>query len=631
MFELVQKNKRLIQALIILIIIPFAFFGLEAYTRATRGTNVATVDGDGISAREFSEALRAQQDRLRAAFGAQVDIASFDTPQMREALVESLVAERLVATEAVKSRLYVSDETLRGVIAAMPAFQRDGHFSKPDYEALLRAQGLSETQFEQRLRYDLTVGQLRRAVLETAIAPKTLAARLAGLENEQREIAESLVPAGLYLDKVTVTAEQAKAHYDAHTAEFKSPERVRIEYIVLSAEALGKASTVTEDELKKAYAAAGSTYRVGEQRRASHILIQIPADANEAARAEARKKAESILAEVKASPERFAEIAKKVSQDTGTAAKGGDLGLFGRGMMVKPFEDAAFALKAGETSGIVESEFGLHIIRVTEIQPERARPLDEVRKELTEALQRDKGKRRFAEIAEAFANQVYEQAEALQPVAEHFKLELKTSDWITRTPRPEYGVLNNPRLLAAVFSPDALKDRRNTDAIEVAPDTIVAARVLEHAPARQRSFEEVRTEIEQGLRREAAVKRATEAGEAILARLQKGEASDVKWAAPQMVSRRDPGGVDPAVVRTAMGLDTAQLPVYFGEIRPGEGYAVYRLSKVVAATQRSEDEQRQDLERLRRRTAATQYDEYVASLRARADVTIHPDNFAKQQ
>ena len=331
MFELVQKNKRLIQALIILIIIPFAFFGLEAYTRATRGTNVATVDGDGISAREFSEALRAQQDRLRAAFGAQVDIATFDTPQMREALVESLVAERLVATEAVKSRLYVSDETLRGVIAAMPAFQRDGHFSKPDYEALLRAQGLSETQFEQRLRYALTVGQLRRAVIETAIAPKTLAARLAGLENEQREIAESLVPAGLYLDKVTVTAEQAKAHYDAHTAEFKSPERVRIEYIVLSAEALAKASTVTEDESKKAYAAAGSKYRVGEQRRASHILIQIPADANEAARAEARKKAERILAEVKASPERFAELAKKVSQDTGTAAKGGDLGLFGRG------------------------------------------------------------------------------------------------------------------------------------------------------------------------------------------------------------------------------------------------------------------------------------------------------------
>jgi len=434
----------------------------------------------------------------------------------------------------------------------------------------------------------------------------------------------------LYLDKVSVPAEQAKAYYDAHTAEFNSPERARVEYVVLSAEALGEASPVTEDELKKAYAAAGSKYRVGEQRRASHILIQIPPDANAAARAEARKKAEVILAEVKASPERFAELAKKYSQDTGSAAKGGELGLFGRGMMVKPFEDAAFALKAGETSGIVESEFGLHIIRVTEIQPERARPLDEVRKELSETLQRDKGKRRFVENAEAFANQVYEQAEALRPVAEHFKLELKTSDWITRTPRPENGVLNNPRLLAAVFSPDALKDRRNTDAIEVAPDTIVAARVIEHAPARQRSFEEARTEIEQALRREAAVKRATEAGEAILAGLQKGAATEVKWSAPHMVSRRDPAGVDPAVVRTAMGLDTAQLPVYFGEIRPGEGYAVYRLSKVVAAAQRSEDELRQDQERLRRRMAATQYADYVASLRARADVTIHRDNFAKQ-
>jgi peptidyl-prolyl cis-trans isomerase D len=631
MFALVQKNKRLIQALIILLIIPFAFFGLEAYTRATRGTNVATVDGDGITPREFNEALSAQQDRLRAAFGGQVDIAAFDTPEMREAIVESLIAERLVATEAVKSRLLVSDDTLRRVIMAMPAFQRDGHFSKPDYEALLRAQGLTEAQFEARLRYDLSVGQLRQAVAETAIASKTVAQRLAGLENEQREISESLLPAGLYLDKVKLDAGQAQAYYDSHKAEFQTPERARVEYVVLSAAALGKDIAVSAEELQKAYAAAGSKYRVGEQRRASHILFQVPADADEAARAAVRKKAEAVLAELQKAPTRFAELAKQHSQDTGSAASGGDLGLFGRGMMVKPFEEAAFALKAGETSGIVESEFGLHIIRVTEVQPERARPLDEVKKELTEALQREKGRRGFVESAEAFANQVYEQADALKPVADRFKLELMRSDWITRSPRPEYGVLNNPRLLAALFSPDALKERRNTDAVEVAPDTLVAARVIEHQAARQQSFDEVRADIEQKLRREAAVQRATEAGEAMLAKLKQGEARDIKWSAPRMVSRRDPGGLDPAVVRTAMGLDASRLPVYFGEIRAGEGYVVYRLSKMVAAQQRADDALRQDLERLRGRAAATQYGSYVASLRARADVSINRENFAKQQ
>ena len=244
MFELVQKNKRLIQALIILIIIPFAFFGLEAYTRAKRGTDVATVDGEGISQREFSEALRAQQDRLRAAFGGQLDPSAFDTPEMREALVESLIAERLVATEAVKARLLVSDETLRRVIAAMPAFQKDGHFSKADYEALLRAQGLSEAQFEARMRYDLSVGELRDALTQTVIASKTVALR---------EVSESLVPAGLYLDKVTVTADEAKAHYEAHKADYRAPERIRVEYLVLSAAALAKTTTVSEDELKKAY------------------------------------------------------------------------------------------------------------------------------------------------------------------------------------------------------------------------------------------------------------------------------------------------------------------------------------------------------------------------------------------
>jgi len=631
MFSLVQKNKRLIQVLIILLIIPFAFFGLEAYTRATRGSNVATVDGEDITPREFGEALNAQQDRLRAAFGGQVNVAAFDTPEMREAIVESLIAERLMAIEAVKSRLLVSDDTLRSVILAMPAFQRDGHFSKADYEALLRAQGLTEAQYEARLRYDLSVGQLRQAVAATAIASKTVATRLAALENEQRELAESLIPAGLYLDKVTLDAGQAQAYYDANKAEFMSPERAKVEYLVLSAAELSRAVPISDAEQQKAYDAAGAKYRVGEQRRASHILFQLPSDANEAARAEARKKAEAVLVEARKSPERFAELAKQHSQDSGSAANGGDLGLFGRGMMVKPFEEAAFALKAGETSGIVESEFGLHIIRVTEVQPERARPLAEVKKELTEALQRERGRRRFVETAEAFANQVYEQADALKPVAERFKLEVRTSDWITRAPRPEYGMLNNPRLLAALFSPDALKDRRNTDAVEVAPDTLVAARVIEHEAARQRSFDEVRADIEQKLRREAAVKRATDAGEAILAKLQKGEAGDIKWSAPRMVSRRDPGGLDPAVVRTAMGLDATRLPAYFGEIRPGEGYAVYRMSKVVAAEQRAEAELRQDHERLRQRAAASQYGSYVASLRARADVSVNRENFAKVQ
>ncbi len=631
MFTLVQTNKRLIQVVIILLIIPFAFFGLEAYTRATSGTDVATVDGEGITPRAFGEALQAQQNRLREALRGQVDLAAFDTAEMRAAIVDALIAERLMAAEALRSGLLVADDTLQSVILAMPAFQRDGRFSKADYESLLRAQGLGETQFESRLRYDLTVGQLRQAVLGSAIASKTVATRLVVLEREQREIAESLFPADLYLDKVQLGAEQAKAVYDKQSAAFRTVERLRLEYVVLSADALGKGAEISAAEVNKAYAAAGVKYRISEQRRASHILIQVAADAKADERAAARQKAEGILVELKASPERFATLAKQHSQDSGSAAKGGDLGLFGRGMMVKPFETAAFELKAGETSGIVESNFGLHIIRVTEIQPERARPLDEVRKELTAALQLEKGKRSFLEQAEPFSNQVYEQADALKPVAERFKLEVKTSDWITRTPRADYGVLNNPRLLAAVFSPDSLKERRNTDAIEVAPDTLVSARVIEHEPARQRSFDEVRAEIEQTLRRDEATRLAAEAGEAALARLKNGEAADLKWDAARMISRRNPAGLDPTVVRTAMRLDAAAPPVYFGEIRSAKGYAVYRISKVVAAAERSDDEVRQDVERLRQRAGAVQFSTYVSSLRARADVTINEKNFAKAQ
>ena len=631
MFQLVQKNKRIIQGLIILLIIPFAFFGLEAYTRATRSGTIATVDGEDITPREYSEARRAQQDRLRAAFGGRIDPAVLETPELRQAVVDALVNDRLMVTEAVKSRLLVSDETLRRVVAEMPAFQRDGKFSKPDYETLLRAQGLSELQFESRLRYDLTVGQLRRSVTDTAIASKTVATRLAALQGEQREIADSFLPADLYLDKVRVAPAQVQAYYEANRSQYTSAERVRVEYLVLSAEALAKEAQVSEEELQKTYAVAGPRYRIGEQRRASHILIQVPETAPETERAAARKKAEDLLAELKRAPDRFAELAKTQSQDTGSAAKGGDLGLFGRGMMVKPFEEAAFALNAGEMSGIVESEFGLHIIRVTEVQPERARPLEEVRKELTESLQRDKGKHRFIEVAENFANQVYEQADALKPVAERLKLELRTSDWITRNPRPEYGVLNHARLLTAVFSPDSLKERRNTDAIEVAPDTLISARVVAHEPARQRTLDEVRAEIEGKLQREAATRLATEAGEAALAKLKAGGAAGLKWGAARMVSRGNPNETDPSVVRTAMGLDGGTLPAYFGEIRAGEGYAIYRVSKVVPAAQRSEDEARRDLEQLGRRAGLSEYATYVSSLRERADVRINRELVEKTQ
>ncbi len=468
MFELIQKRKRLAQVVLVLLIIPFAFFGLESYTRSVGGGDaVAVVDGSSITQAEFAEELRRQQDRLRAAFGANIDIEALDTTESRLALVDSLVSQRLVAGAALRGGLSVSDEQLRETIAAVPAFQDEKGFSRANYEALLRAQNMTPQMFEVRLRHDMSLAQLTEAVRGTAIVSRTVTERLEAILAEQREVQEALVPAQPFLAQVKVSDDEIKAYYESNSAEFRVPERVRAEYLVLSAEALGRSEPVSEAELKAAYEARASQYRVDEQRRASHILVQT------------EEEAAKLAAEARKNPARFAELAKQHSQDPGSAASGGDLGFFGRGMMVPAFEQAAFRMKEGEISAPVKSEFGWHVIRLTGMQPAKARPFAEVRPELAAELARQQGARRFAEAAEAFANMVYEQSDSLKPAAERFKLPLQTSGWVARTvPTPEAGVLASPKLLGALFAADALKARRNTDAIEVAPSVLVAARVI---------------------------------------------------------------------------------------------------------------------------------------------------------
>src|SRR5256885_1200857 len=370
----------------------------------------------------------------------------------------------------------------------------DAQSPKSRYGRVGRSQTppMSPAQFESRLRYDLSLKQLARAVGDSAIAPRAVAQRLSALESQKREVADARILTQQFLSEARIDEAKLKAHYDANQADFRIPERVRAEYVVLSAELLAGQEPVTETELKSAYEARAAQYRVDEQRRASHILVK------------SREEADKLLAELKESPGRFAELAKKRSQGPGSAATGGDLGWFGRGMMVKPFDDAVFKLKQNDLQ-IVQSEVGYHVVRLTGIQSGKSRPLEEVRKELSGELARQKGAKKFAEAAENFSNLVYEQPDSLKPAAERFKLPVQSTGWIAKSASQELGALDNPKLLAALFSQDSIKNKRNTDAIEVGPSTLVAARVVEYQPAAQRSFDQVKGEItDLLLRREAA-------------------------------------------------------------------------------------------------------------------------------
>jgi peptidyl-prolyl cis-trans isomerase D len=619
MFDFVQKNKRILQVFLGLIAITFATWGIESYTRfAGSGDTVASVNGSDITQREFSEQLRVQQEQIRRAFGSQVDPAAFDSPELRRALLDQMIAQRLVATETSKRNLFIDDQRLSNLILSIPDFQVGGRFSEEAFEQAARSQNLTPRQFAERLRQNMSLQQLAGAVGDTTIVPHAVAARLAAIEGQQREVSEARIRAQQFLSQVKIDDAQLKQYYDANQADFRTPERVRVEYVVLSADTLAKQEPVTEEEINKAYEARAAAFRVDEQRRASHILVKT------------KEEADKIAAELKKNPGAFAELAKQHSQDPGSAEKGGDLGWFGPGMMVKPFEEAVFSMKQGE-SRVVQSEFGFHIVRLTGIQPGKTRSLEEVRKELVTDLTRQKGAKKYSEAAEAFGNMVYEQSESLKPAAERFKLQIQTSDWLTKSPGQERGALQNPKLLAALFSQDAIANKRNTDAVEVAPSTVVAARVIEHQPAAQRKFEEVKNEIAEILRRREAVKLAEQEGKARLEQLKKGETPSVTWSAPKLVSRRAAQGMPAEVVRQVVAADVSKLPTYVGMSIGETGYVILRISKVVEGEAAADKQAEKQTEaRAANLVGAAEFEAYVASLKGRADIKINSANLEKK-
>jgi len=632
MFDFVARNRRLMQIFLAIVIVPtFAFFGIQSYERVFSGGDaVAEVAGQTISLPEFSRALDQQRENLRGMMGKAYDPALLDSPQARKELLEGLIGQRALLTYAQRNRMLVTDDLLHAAISAEPVFQEDGKFSRTRYQALLRGQNMSEPQFEAQMRADMMMRQLAGGLAESGFVSRTTAQRILEARTQRRELSELAFPVLQYVPQVKLAPDAVETYYKANAKQFEAPEQVRAEFVALSPDALAAAESVSPEEVRKWYDA-NIAPRVRE-------------------RAEARKKIEAIAAELRREPERFAALAQASSQDPGSAAAGGDLGWFGRGAMVKPFEDAAFRLKQGETSPIVETEFGFHIIRVTGIRkpgqdgakteerrvshilvaaPKAEKDFAAARAGIEADLKRERVAKRFVELADAFGNLAYEQPDSLQPLVEKFGLKVETTGWISRQgPPPPF---DNAKLLAALFSDDAIRNKRNTEAIEVAPNRIVVARVLEHRPAQVRPLEAVRADITRLLTEAEAQKLARAAGEARLAELQSGKGPGAGWGLPRTVSREAPGGLDPRALGAVFRADATKLPTYVGVDHAPTGYTVYRIGQVVGGGAPDAAKLRAAETGLARLESRMSYEAFLSGLKARSDVTINEANLARKE
>ena len=628
MFDFVHKHKTLIQIVLALIFLPFAFFGVDSYFRSSdHGADLGSVNGRPITQAEYAQALQERQAALQRMIGGTVPPAMLDSPEIRAAVLDGIVRQRLLIDRAVAGGVLVADGQLRQLIGEQAAFQENGRFSDARYTELLRRQNMTPVSFENGLRRDLMVDRVQEAYRASAIASNAVAERLLRINAQQREVSQHLIDPQQFVTGVKLADDAVKQYYDAHQDEFRIPERARIEYVALSLEAVAGQGDVSAEDVRAHYEQNLKQYARGEERQASHILIAVDAGATPEQKKGARARADGLLAQVRKNPASFADLAKKNSQDPGSAAKGGDLGFFPRGAMVGPFEETVFAMKPGQISDVVESQYGYHIIKLAAV---KGRGFEDVRKQVESDLRKSRAGKRFSELAEQFSNLAFEQGDSLKPAADALKLPVQAGGWVNRN-AADNKLLNNPKLLQAIFSDDVLKNKRNTEVIDIGNNTLVAARVVEHVPAGTFPLAEVGAAISRQLTLKQAAQQAATKGRELLAQLKSGQSAGSDWSAAKLVSRREAQGFAPQEIAEIFKLDAAKLPAYAGVETPRGGFLLLRVSKVVDATDVDPARRKATADELRQAAELEELNAYVATLKAKADVKLKLENLDPQK
>ena len=614
-----------------LIIITFALFGLGSYLQDKSGSYAASVNDVKISNRELQQAYQQQRAQMEEMMGDAFNPALINEELLKKRALKSLVEKQLLLQAAEEANIQISDQLLAARIHAIPELQVDGKFSEQRYKDILFRQGRRPAGFEMALRQDMRMEQLVSGFTGTVFVTRAEVDRAYRLQEQKRDFSYLLIASEPLQKNVTVTDEQVEAYYNEHKNEFVTPERVRLAYLRLNDEGLGKGIEIPEDELLAYYEERKQALLTREQRRASHILIQVAANADEKTLNEAKAKAEDVLRQIRAGGD-FAQLAKKYSDDPGSAAQGGDLGFFARGVMAPEFDETVFSQKVGDVSEPVKTQFGFHIIKLDEIRGSEIPKLEDVRADLVRELKQRKVDELYYEQLEVLTDVSYENPDSLDAAAEALGMEVQMSDWLTADGGP--GIGEYPKVLAAAFSDDVLEGGNNSEPIEIGGNDAIVLRVEEHETAHPEALATVKDRIVDILTQTRAADQAEAEGTALLQKLEQGSGLEELDKQDYMTFHKAEG-----VGRSAPGHNTEVVREVFRMPRPAEGkprdqgfrlsngdYAVVRLTGVHEPDPAAMSEQaRSGLERafenMRRSLAQLAL---IRGLRARAVIDI-PD------
>jgi len=621
--------------IIVLIVIPFALWGIQKYLGVDPNVPVAKVNGDEIPLSEFQRAYQ----RTQAALAGR-DPGPARDEILKSATVDSLIEERLLGQFTEAEGLRISDEQVAHAIDRNPAFKTAGAFSQTQYNRFLARNGYSPGAFEETLRRNLLQEQLSSGFVRAAIATDREVGRLRSLQAQRRTFSEVVIDPGdaAEVPAPEVSEAEIRQYFDSHRAEFVTKERVKLAYLRMARDDLAKGVEVDDDALHNLYENRIASFRTPEQRRVRHILVAVGKKDDPSAVAAARAKIAGIRSKILAGAD-FGALAKETSDDPGSAKKSGDLGFIAHGLMDPAFEQAAFSLDKGVLSDPIRSAFGFHLIEVTDIRPGHTKTFEEARPDLEQEYRRQQAEQRYYDQAEQLSNLVFEQPDNLDVAAETLGLAIETSPWLTKEGIAGDPLFSNQKVLSASFSPDVEAEGNNSEPLEVDGPALVVVRVAEKRPSAQQSFEEVKEAIGRRLERKAAERAAAEIGKRLLARLRAGEAPDavvkgahLSWAKAKQVSRSDfsiPEPVRLALFR--MKKPGPEQSEYDAAVDGKGNFRILRLLAVESPPVEAHPADRNTVKNARRALARLEgqedYRAMLATLRNGADVTVFSDRF----